>query len=188
MVDESGDLGSAGSKFFVIASIVTASSRSLFHSSKLLPNTNIEKKFYNSTTEERRRVLESISQSSVSISYIVSEKNNPSDKNYIYGVDLYKRTLYDLLDDSLSLLVNKDVNIIIDGSRYIQQGELRAMCDDLCKNHGKNLKKCYKGISQNEPCLRLVDYVAGSVRLGYENSNTMYCDIIKGKVSIARRY
>ncbi len=54
--------------------------------------------------------------------------------------------------------------------------------------HGKNLKKCYKGISQNEPCIRIVDFVAGSIQSNFEHGNNQYKPIIETKVSVARRY
>ena len=80
------------------------------------------------------------------------------------------------------------MNVIIDGNRYIRQDELREMCEGLCDKHGKNLKRCYKEISQNEPCLRLVDYVAGSVRYSFEQGDDRYIKIIDEKISVARRY
>ena len=77
---------------------------------------------------------------------------------------------------------------MVDGGRYIQQNELRTMCEQLCQSNGKNLKKCFKGISQNEPCLRLADYVAGAIRYSYEQEADDYKSIIAEKASIARRY
>ena len=47
VIDESGDLGSAGSTYFTICSIVSPSSRVLLPAARLLPKGNLEKKFYN---------------------------------------------------------------------------------------------------------------------------------------------
>lgn len=118
----------------------------------------------------------------------MTEKNNPLDNVFIYGVELYKRNLRALIDSSLEQTAGKDINIIVDGSRYIQQKELHDMCKELCEYHDKNLKKCYKGVSQNEPCLRLADYVVGSIRCNYEQSEDKYKAIIDKRISMARRY
>lgn len=171
-----------------MASIIVSSSRILLQSSKALPKSLAEKKFYNSTDGERRHVLTTMSETPARISYTVSEKNDPADRVFVYGVDLYKRSLFDLIDSSLTLLSCSDVNILIDGNRYIQQGELRQMCETLCAVHGKNLKKCYKGISQNEPCLRLADYAVGAIRYSYEQTSDTYLSILENMVSVARRY
>ncbi len=187
-IDESGDLGSSGSRFFVIASVISPSSRELLSASRLLPKASKEKKFYNSSESEIGSILASVAGTAAKISYVVTEKNNPLDNNFVYGVDLYRRSLRDLVDVSLDQIVGKDINIMVDGSRYIQQSELRRMCEELCMEHGKNLKKCFKGISQNEPCLRLADYVVGSIRYSYEESDDTYKRIIDRRISFARRY
>lgn len=188
IVDESGDLGSSGSRFFTICSIIAPSQRVLLPAVRALPKSYLEKKFYNSTDAEIVSVLDSLSDIPINVSFVTTEKNCPSDNVYVYGKDLYIRALRDLLDQSLERLKGQDVHIIVDGSRFVTQADLRKMCEELCFGHGKNLKKCYKGISQNEPCLRIVDYVAGAVRYGYEQNDDRYRSIIKDKISIARRY
>ncbi len=187
-IDESGDLGSAGSKYFTISSIVSPSSRQLLPTSRLLPDGKSEKKFHNSNDSDIIRILDSLSSLPIHISYIVTEKNNPDNNIFLYGTDLYKRALTDLIDISLQQLRFKDVNIVVDGSRYIQQNELRNICLELCDSYSKNLKKCYKGVSQNEPCLKLVDYVAGSIRTNFEQNDNTYYSRIQSKISVARRY
>jgi hypothetical protein len=188
VVDESGDTGKKGSANFTICSIISPSSRVLIPASRNLPKANVEKKFYNTADSEIIGVLNSLSNLPIEIAFVSTEKNHPSDGVYIYNNDLYRRSLKDLLDMSLQRLQCKDVNIIVDGSRYITQKELRDMCEELCLTHGKNLKKCYKGISQNEPCIRIVDFVAGSIQSNFEHRNNQYKPIIEGKVSVARRY
>jgi hypothetical protein len=188
VIDESGDLGSAGSTYFTICSIVSPSSRVLLPAARLLPKGNLEKKFYTSSEQEIIPILNLLSTLPIDITFVSTEKNHPADGVFIYGNELYHRSLRDLLDQSLKQMASKDVHIIVDGNRYIKQIELRSMCEELCRKYGKNLKKCYKGISQNEPCLRIVDYVAGSIRFSFEQDNDKYRSIIENKVSVARRY
>ena len=70
VIDESGDLGSSGSKYFTIASIISPSSRELIQASRLLPTSSKEKKFYNSTESEIIPILESIADTHAKISYV----------------------------------------------------------------------------------------------------------------------
>ena len=188
LVDESGDLGLLGSRYFTMSSIVSPSSRVLLPASRVLPKGSSEKKFYNTPAKEIESILGSLSASLLYISYISVDKSRLSNRERAFGITLYKDSLNELLDISLSQCIPRDVNVIIDGNRYIRQNELREMCENLCDKHSKNLKKCYKGISQNEPCLRLVDYVAGSVRYSFEQGDDRYIKIIDEKISVARRY
>jgi len=134
------------------------------------------------------QLLKSITNSNSTINYVVTYKNHPIDNIFVYGNELYKRVLSDLIDSSLSVLQVKDVNIIIDGNRFISNEELRIICDSLALKHGKNLKKCYKGVSQNEPCLKLADYVVGSIRMKFEHNDERFYKDISEKITIARRY
>ena len=187
-IDESGDLGSAGSDYFAMASIVTSASRNLKKASSQIPLGKIEYKFFNTFPDKIHRILNQVCDSEVSINYIVTCKNNPIGHTFVYGNDLYRRTLADLVDSSMSDLQVRDVSIIVDGSRFISNDDLRKTCSSLANKYGKNLKKCYKGISQNEPCLKLADYVVGAIRMRYEHGDDTFLRDIEDKITIARRY
>ncbi len=155
----------------------------------MIPPATPEHKFYNSSPEERTAILRELSYTSVSIAYVVIEKNNPASKKFCYGNELYRNMLRNLLDVAMGQIMSvKDVNVIIDGSRFITNDELRTMGKELAAKHELNLRKCRKGISSHEPCLRVVDFAAESFHAEYEDDDKTYSEILSEKISIARRY
>ena len=58
-IDESGDLGPSGSRYFCIAAMVLLRSRDLKKASRLLSN-DYESKWYNSSSEKRVRILQAM--------------------------------------------------------------------------------------------------------------------------------
>lgn len=186
--DESGDLGSAGTKYFINCAIVSPSYNILRPVTKLVKNKFFEKKYHNSSEQEKICVLKSLSELPIKIIYVYTEKNNPDDHVYMYGKELYKRTLFDLLSLSIGEITESVVNVVIDETTYITQKELRLSTENICKTHSKILKVCRKGISQNEPCIRIADFVAGSIGTKYEKNDNHYFDIVKEKVVVARKY
>ncbi len=91
-IDESGDLGSHGTKYFVIAAIVVFRSRDLKKAASLLPK-SFESKWYNTTPDQRRTILSELSASKFKVVYTVVEKNNPANNKHMYGNELYKAVL-----------------------------------------------------------------------------------------------
>ena len=142
VIDESGDLGSAGSRFFAMAAIVTSASRSLKQASSQLPVGKTEYKFFNTFPDKIHSILRHVDRSESSICYVVTCKNDPIDHTFIYGNELYRRSLTDLIDSSMSVLRVRDVSVVVDGSRFISNEMLREICSDLARKHGKNLKRC----------------------------------------------
>ena len=62
VIDESGDLGPHGSKYFAIAAIVVFRSRDLKKAASFLSKT-FESKWYNVSPDQRRTVLSAMSNS-----------------------------------------------------------------------------------------------------------------------------
>jgi hypothetical protein len=188
LVDESGDLGSAGSSYFTMTAVITSRSRNLLSVSKLIPITMPEHKFYNATEDERISVAGEYALSDSTAVSAAVEKNHPLSGDYLYGNDLYRIMLRRVIDLAVPLSTTKDINIIVDNSRYITNSELREICESVTEKNQCNLKKCYKGISQNEPCLRVVDYIESSVGAEYERGNRTYTNLFREKISVARKY
>ena len=187
VVDESGDLGSNGSRFFSMAALVMFRSRYLKNASKMIPNDEQEHKWSNTEPEKRKALFEVMNQCNFDAVYSVVEKRNPKSKNAIYGNLLYENTLRQVLSDAISILPCKDFNIIVDRSSFIPIDKLRKIAFEVSVNHGVNLMKCEKVTSSQNKCIQLVDYVAGASRAKYEEDDDTI-DILKNKVSIARRY
>jgi len=182
-IDESGDLGQRGSRHFVIAALVTSRSRHLLGAYKAIPRDGREIKFYDSSFEERIRVLTEVARADVKIVYLCIDKEK-QDESYKSGNALYRFALEEVIRCALAESINKDVNVRIDENSFIKRKDLEEIVSTVSKEFGKNVKGCSKVSS--ERCVRIADYVAGSVWARYEREIREYYDIIKEKVSVAR--
>lgn len=188
LVDESGDLGRNGTRFFIMTAIVTTRSRNLLATSKLLPQGRGEVKFHDSDDESRIEIMRCLSLApETQMVCACCEKKNQGDRS-LYGNELYEATLIDLLGCAMEVSRRRDISVIIDGNRFITNRRLREVTDSLGEIHHKNVKKCRKGISQNELCIQVADYVAGSVWTEYEKDDNRFSEIIREKMTVARRY
>lgn len=185
-IDESGDLGSSGSRYFCIAAMVLLRSRDLKKASRLLSN-DYESKWYNSSSEKRVRILQAMLDSKVKIVYTVVDKNHPDDNHPLYGNDLYEEILRGVVSDAMDVLPCKDTNVILDASGFISIEQFRKIVSEEAKKHGKNSMKVDKVHSDQSKCIQLVDYIAGAARAKYESSDNTI-DVVVGKVSVARRH
>jgi len=182
-IDESGDLGSRGSKFFVIAAIVTRRSRHLLKVYKSIPIGNdSEVKFYEARHNERLDILTELAESESSIVYVCVNKKDYREPCR-HGNKLYLQALKRLIECTLEISESKDVDISVDESRFIKSGELAEMGKHISKDLGKNVKKCVK-VSSNK-CTRVTDYVAGAIWAKYEHGKEEYFEVIEKRISIA---
>ena len=92
-----------------------------------------------------------------------------------------------VIADAMSVLDTRDVNVFVDRSRFIKIDRLREIAREESSKAGVNMKRCDKTPSEQTPCGRIVDFVAGAVRSDQENGTT-YVDALGEKVSVARRY
>lgn len=169
-----------------MTAIVAFASRDLSSVSKCVKYTGEEMKFINSDKDKRITILSEISKTRSKIIAVVRDKKNLKSTGNKLGTHLYKETLYNLLDLSLDKIGCADVNIIIDSSFFIRNDEFIDMCLTLCIKHGKNLKRCIKGISQNESCIRIADFVSGAIWTYIVHSDKSYYDFIRDKTEILR--
>ena len=103
VVDESGDLGSNGSRFFSMAALVMFRSRYLKNASKMIPNDEEEHKWSNTEPEKRKALFEVMNQCNFDAVYSVVEKRNPKSKNAVYGnTELPNPTLSNANDDGIT--------------------------------------------------------------------------------------
>ena len=80
VVDESGDLGSNGSRFFSMAALVMFRSRYLKNASKMIPNDEEEHKWSNTEPEKRKALFEVMNQCNFDAVYSVVERETPNRK------------------------------------------------------------------------------------------------------------
>ncbi len=186
-IDESGNLG-RDSRYFVMAATVVMRQRYLLSASKKIPKHRDESKFYNSTETEIMDVLEEVSRCNVSIVYLVVDKYDYSGKYYgIHGNDLYEVVLRDLLSEAFSVVNGGDANVFLDRSSFVTLGSFRAIAKEIAIAKGCNLKKCDKVTSHQNKCVQITDYVAGAINRNFEDDDPHYMDVIREKISIARK-
>lgn len=152
MIDESGDLGSAGTKYFSIAAIVMLRPRDLKKAADLLPK-DTERKWHNTLPQRRREILTSMADLRFNVVYSIVDKNNPFDHHPIYGNELYEGTLRKVISDAMDVLSCKDSNVFLDSSHFISTDKLRKIVREEAIKHGVNVKRIDKiQSSQNKWC------------------------------------
>jgi hypothetical protein len=184
-IEESGNLGQRGTRFFVVAAIVTRRSRHLLSTYKRIPKKSYEAKFKNSSCEERTEVLTEISGSDSQIVYVCIDKSNYAEP-YRCGNVLYQKALEKLMECAMSTAPFKDMNIVVDESRFMKTEDMRTVSKAVSAKFGKNVKRCDKVSSSSNRCIQIADYVAGAIWVNYEHNNPEFLKLIESKISIAR--
>ena len=191
-LDESGNVGSQG-RYFVIAALIVKRTSDLNKSFKILDemrkkrgskkNSDPEVKFSNSYPDERLRVLSSLSESSLSIVYVVIDKKKSKLYSNTHNCDLYKAAINEILPLVGKALITNDVILNFDENLCISMKDLIEAVND--KIQDRNVKSVKKVKSFADKAVQLADFIAGSVREKYENDNDEYLIAIEEKISIA---
>jgi len=182
-IDESGDTGPNGSRFFVMAAVVSIRSRHLLKAYKAIPTGANEIKFYDATRDERIRVLREIANADVKIVYVCVNKESHYKQNNDSN-ELYQDVLNVVIRCAQKKSTCRDINVWVDDSSFIKNDDLKNMAKEISKDVGRNVKRCSKVSS--EKCVKIADYVAGSISAKYERENDEFFNIIKEKISVAR--
>lgn len=185
-IDESGDLG-AHSRYFAMAAIVIRRPRMLRTAYRAIPVRNAESKFHNSSDREIVGVLEALASSDVRIATVSVDKHDYSSGCYgVSGNELYRKAVVTLIQDVASMIPNSDVDLMLDRCRFITAKELRSISEKRFAETGSILKKCDMKLSEQTPCIQLVDYVAGSVYRSLAHGDDSFLNIIREKIVVAR--
>lgn len=186
-IDESGNLGK-DSRYFVMAATAVIRQRHLLSVSKKIPRQREESKFYNSTEEEIMEVLRELSMSNVRIVYVVVDKYDYTGRFYgLHGNSLYEAVLRELLAEAFATVKGGDANVFLDRSSFVTLSSFRTIAGEIAASVGCNLKKCDKVTSHQNRCVQIADYVAGAINRNYEDGDPHYMDVIREKISIARK-
>jgi len=179
-IDECGDLGKNGSRYFVMSAIMTIRSRYLLQTSKLIKNREHEEKYKNTSNDKKATILNTIPNSNVRITYVMADKSNPDSEFYgIYGNELYKDVLNALLCNILMTCPANRVNILIDRSSSISEKDFEHMCHSIM---GSRVNNCSKFNSSSNKCIQIADYVAGAIWHMYERNETDNYSIISKSI------
>ena len=191
-LDESGNVGSQG-RYFVLAALIVKRTNDLNKSFKILDEmrkkrgstkgSDPEVKFSNSYPDERIRVLRSLSDSSVSIVYVVIDKKKSRLYSNTHNCDLYKAAIMEILPLVGKALTTNDVVLNFDENLCISMNDLIEAVNNNLQN--RNVKSVKKVRSFADKAVQLADFISGSVREKYENDNEQYIAVIKEKISIA---
>ncbi len=185
-IDESGNLGSS-TRYFVMAAIIIRRPRNLKSAYERLPRKKYEPKFYNSTDEEVISVLKEIAKADVTIVTSIVDKHNYRSRFFgIHGNELYKMVLEDLLQKTAYQIPNSDVLLFLDRCSFVSMKEFRSLATRIMNNNGCQMKKCEKKLSDQTPCILLVDYVAGAIYHMHSCDDATFFNIIKEKIVTAR--
>jgi hypothetical protein len=156
LIDESGDTGRKGSRYFVMAAVMVSRTKSLSSASRAVGSSHTERKFYNSSDEIRVNVLTEVSLSRATIVYMCVDKYDHNSIFYnLYGNELYKETLSMLLESVLKKSTSNDVSISIDDTSSIKKEELIEISTVISNKYGRNLKRCEKRVSCTDNVFKL---------------------------------
>lgn len=188
-IDESGDLGKQGARYFIISAIVTKEPKRIrkiikrFRERKLkkeLRQTN-EIKANSSTPEIRRYILSRLMECDCQIFAIVADKkkilskfNDTQDKFYHY--------LCALLLDEVSI-GEGETTIIIDqkDTNKLIKRNFRNYIEMRFRKKSRKIK-FHQMLSFEENGLLIVDFVAWSINRKWNSGDESYFNIIKEKV------
>ena len=105
----------------------------------------------------------------------------------MHGNGLYEAVLRGLLAEALVAVKGGDANVFLDRSSLVTLSSFRTIAGEIAASVGCNLKKCDKVTSHQNRCVQIADYVAGAINRNYEDGDPHYMDVIREKISIARK-
>ncbi|MGV8177006.1 MAG: DUF3800 domain-containing protein [Candidatus Bilamarchaeaceae archaeon] len=191
-IDESGDLGKLGTKYFTIVVLAIHEPKHLVRIIKQARERKLKKKLKelpelkanNSDDHVRKYILEKINACDCSISAVVI----PKDKIREYLFD-HKNKLYNYLCGILMEQISLNVDIVditIDkrDNNKLLRDDFNNYIEGKIKGRRKEIKVCIKHLeshSSNE--LQAVDFVAWAVHRKFTYGDSQYYDIIKSRIS-----
>ena len=191
-LDESGNVGSQG-RYFVLSALIVKRTNDLNKSFKVLDEmrkkrrntkgSDPEVKFSNSYPDERIKVLQSLSESSASIVYVVIDKKKSKLYSNTHNCDLYKAAIKEILPLVGKALMTNDVALNFDENLCISMKDLIESVNSNLQNC--NVKSVKKVRSFADKAVQLADFISGSVREKYEHDDDQYITVIEEKISIA---
>ncbi len=104
----------------------------------------------------------------------------------MFGNELYRSVISQVISDAMEVLPCKDVNVFMDNCGFISLNDFRAIVYSTASKYDTNPKKVNKVLSEQNACIQLTDYIVGACRAKYENGDHTI-EKIRDKVSIARR-
>lgn len=188
-MDEAGDTGLKGSKYFIVVTLLTNKPKEVSNALKRIKSNlksketkkKYELKFYESSDRVRTIVLQSLKRKDIEISYFMLKKRRvieDSNKLYIVWSDnLIKNSLLDKSPLSVEIILDKRLP-----KKYEEtfENQLRNSVINLF-NH-KVSTEIYIRDSKQDNCLQAADFVSGAIFYNYEHNNSSFYNIIKHNI------
>jgi len=176
-IDESGNTGPNGTRYFVISAVISNRSRNLLQTSKLIKNSKGESKFYNCNIDVRKSILEELASTDSIIVSVVVDKYDFTSKYYgYYKNELYEMCFKDLIDKISHASPVRDLKIYMDETSAISNQKV----SDIIRNVSKvNILSCKKYNSFGNKCVQIADFVAGAIREYYADGTDELFTVIK---------
>ena len=189
-IDESGDLGSNGSKFFLIALVITNDNLPLKRISKKIRNRKLNKKMKNtpeikankSTEEIKKFALSKLAELDIGIYCTVLDKKNM----YINPTITKNQEYIDLIVRTLGRIPLNENNLEIILDKSLSKKERKNLNEKLEKE-----VKQYKSFanidifhidSRTSGELQAIDFIPWAILRKYEQKETCYYNLIKSKI------
>ena len=184
-LDEAGDTGIRGSKYFIISIIITKNPKEIANAIKRIKKNlrakkqkkKQELKFYNSTDRVRTLVLRTLKRKDIEVSYFAIRKSKEiSDSNQLYCVwsdNLIKNALLGkkpkFVEINLDKRLTKSYESVFD---KLVQDSIRNVFDHNIKVEIKHVN------STEDRVLQAVDFISGAIFYNYEHNNSSFYNII----------
>ena len=186
-IDESGNLG-RDTRFFTIAATIIRRPRHLKKVYEIIPKTGIESKYYNTSKDVIKTILEEFAKSDAKIAYVVVDKYNNKGVHYRKaGNNLYRAVLCELFSIIAGYLPKSELEIILDKNSFISLNDANNLANQMVKEQRCTVGRFEKKDSGQSPCLQIADYIAGAVFHHYEYDEKTPFDLIEQKVVVARK-
>ena len=195
-MDESGDLGKFGSKYFIIAALTTENPKPIENTIKRIRTKKLKKKLKelseikgnNSSPEIRRYVLKELMKHDCKFEIIAITKEKVKDYLYEKKHKLYNYVI-GLLIEGMDIYA-KDIILIIDkkDNNKLLKEDLNSYIKKKIaeKRFNFNIEISHKD-SSNSRCLQAVDFIAWSVNRKLSFDDDSYFNIIESKVRTFKR-
>ncbi len=193
-IDESGDLGRFGNRYFVIAGLVTKDKKPLDRIIKRIRQRRLKKsikelmeiKAHSADETIRKEVLDKVRQTDVEIYALVLDKN----KVFSNLFDVQNRFYNYLVGQMLSRINLGKEKVIINIDKKHTNSFLR---DDFLKYIQKRLMEKRDGStfeifqlpSESSNALQVVDFVAWAINRKFNSGDDSYYSIIESKTKIS---
>ncbi|PKK81673.1 MAG: hypothetical protein CVT47_01225 [Thermoplasmata archaeon HGW-Thermoplasmata-2] len=200
-LDESGNLGcgQGSSDYFVIAVLIAKNPDEMKRCILKVRKQKLRKKYkeipelkwHNSSTTIRKRLLKLVGGKDVEIAYALLRKKQLYENLKNQPKVIYNYLCGQLVSKIFEKYGAKSLEIIIDRSLY---GSDRTRFDEYLAYKtlitGKNCGSSDLSISvrhmdsQQEPCLQVVDFIAGAIHSSIRDKKSEYISTLKNKIRI----